>query len=138
MIDKAELRIGNRVLYKPYGNKDGEPITIQGMLGMKAFFDRHSNESGMFFNLQPIPITREWFERLGFEPYAEGVAFIYRYKPMYTYEPGDRSRIEIWNLAEPPEPEKWVFDKHRTLITAVHQVQNLIFALTGKDPEIKP
>lgn len=130
MIKKEELRIGNIVLYKPYGNKDGEMKTIQGMLGMLVYFDRHSNESGMFHNLQPIPLTTEILEKCGFD-WQERVN-------------EDRDDIE-WlcipkmDYVTYKDGKFYIGYGFGTLdhIKFLHQLQNLFFALTGEELEIK-
>lgn len=140
MIKANELRIGNHVLYKPYGNRDGELVTIAGLEGMKAYFSKYSNESGMFHNLRPIPLTPEILEKCGFvkesdrwRPYdgeADGV--------LYTM-PGmqiivDRENGTFHRLTTANENEYGYYDCE---IKYLHQLQNLFFALTGEELSVQ-
>jgi hypothetical protein len=125
MIKANELRIGNLVLYKPYGNRDGEMKTIQGMMGMKAYFNRHSNEGGMYHHLQPIPLTAEILERCGFN-------FNH-----YTYN-WDRSQLSLAQSDFSPGVYEIKFIVIGKPIERLHQLQNLYFAITGEELEIKP
>lgn len=122
MIKATKLRIGNRVLYKPYGNKDGQPVTIEGILGMKAFFDRHSNESGMLHHLVGIPLSEEWLERMGFDK-----GYSLWTNGSFALEWGGFSKC--WQF---PVGERRVDIEH------IHQLQNLYFALTGEELTMKP
>lgn len=120
MIPITDLRIGNHVLYKPYGNRDGQPVRIEGLLGMKAFFNKRSNESGMFHHLQPIPLTEEWLKKMAFEGYT-----IWN-KGYFELEYGHVSKCFQFRIGE------WLND-----IVYVHQLQNLYYSLTGEELTIK-
>lgn len=132
MIKANELRIGNHVLYKPYGNRDGQPVRIEGLLGMKAYFDRHSNESGMLHCLQPIPLSEEWLDRMGFEKRDIDGQIYFSFGGVdiaasnssdgYFLVTEDAHEGNLYWLGNP--------FKH------VHQLQNLYFALTGEELSI--
>jgi len=126
MIRAEHLRVGNVILYKPYGNKDGEIKTIQGMLGMKAYFDRHSNESGMHHNLEGIPLTGEWLNKCGFT-FHESVGSHY-----IAYN-GLRLSLTFfrWNPSEGYLQLDSPFGS--TEIRYIHQLQNWFFGLTGQE-----
>jgi hypothetical protein len=126
MINAQHLRVGNLVLYKPYGNKDGEMKTIQGMLGMKAFFDRHSNESGMFHNLQGIPLTEDWLNKCGF---VEGIE---RMQGCLVY-------INNCSVKRIMDDLVYLDDlRYIRIVKYLHDLQNLYFAITGNELSIQP
>jgi hypothetical protein len=125
-IKATELRIGNMVLYKPYGNRDGEPITIAGMLGMQAYFSKHSNESGMFHNLQPIPLSIDVLKKCEFTFDDHGRLFYNGLRVSSSFvrwEP-----VEGWIQLDSPIGT--------TTIKSVHHLQNWFFALTQQELNI--
>lgn len=147
MIKATKLRIGNHVLYKPYGNRDGEPVTIAGMLGMKAYFNKHSNESGMFHNLEPIPLTPEILEKCGFE--VKDQSFTggdgKRHQVLFYLSPffGDfkQNRLQC-RFYDDRDPLWWLVAEvgptptgltSLTRLPYLHQIQNLFYALTGQE-----
>lgn len=131
MIRISELRIGNLVIYKPYGNRDGETKKIEGLLGMKAFFNKYNNESAMLHYLRGIPLTAEWLERMGWYDLAMGF-FI-------PIGEGNPRRQLNWNDIDHSVK---IMDPGGYVITIagnvqfVHQLQNLYFALTGEELSI--
>lgn len=137
MIKASDLRIGNRVLYKPYGNRDGEPVIIAGLMGMKAYFSKYNNEGGMFHHLQPIPITPDILQQFGFvDPANNGWGL-----RLYLNEADEL----VWYLQDQQfHGEARI--KYQTRgsgftrdfgIRYVHQLQNLFHALTGTELELK-
>lgn len=133
MLRANDLRIGNIVLYKPYGNRDGEPVIIAGMLGMKAYFNKHSNESGMFHNLEAIPLTPELLQKCGFEKRDHD-------DKVYTYD-ADNIRIPICLHWPGINGECSLTDVPHTQILSerfkyVHQLQNLFWCITGTELEV--
>jgi len=145
----TELRIGNYVYYehtthvvygiegknlytwwvndgKPnieYENEDGKQIENP----YADIIDRH----------EPIPLTEEWLLKLGFSPegYKKGYigiehkagGMITDFVLTYPYKIGDFQKHFIW------EHSKWKYNS----IEYVHQLQNLFFALTEQELEIK-
>ena len=112
-----ELRIGN------YVNYNEDPFVI------KMIRDREYND------FIPIPLTEEWLLKFGFElQYGFGGIRRY-YKDRYLIEKGISQffdngmsfRITINNTES----------THANSIKYVHQLQNLYFALTGEELEIK-
>jgi hypothetical protein len=141
-MKKEELRIGNYVTHKPYGNRDGEQVKIAGMLGMQAYFNKNTNEGGMFHNLYGIPLTPSILEKAGFEKkeyaYTEykkwvgetGFSFEYRIRkgikePIIEF-------VLYGNGGYDDAGEMSIFETCKY----VHQLQNLYFALTGTELEI--
>lgn len=117
MIPQNELRIGNYVSI-PDRN---DPATVEQIMKHEITV----NEFGRFFNLKhidPIPITEDWLIRLGFKkgdptPHAIGY-FIDRFGIHYHFKECN------WY--------SWTAN-----IKYVHQLQNLYFAITGKELELK-
>jgi hypothetical protein len=124
MIKETDLRIGNWVIYKPYGNRDGEPKRIAGLLGMKAWFDKHTNESAMFHYLEGIPLTPEMLEKCGFVNNPDGI----------WREPFKLVRDKIF--------EGYILDdifihsQTNTRLIHLHRLQNLYYALTGNELQV--
>jgi hypothetical protein len=106
----SELRIGNYVF------KDGEIFSIQ------ILHISHTN-----IGIEPIPLTEEWLLRFGF-------------KDNRIMLPGDGeleirlkgNTFHIW-----PADGQTESHNYRNHIYYVHQIQNLVFALTGEELTIK-
>ena len=107
-MDIKELRVGN-LLYNGFN----ELIEVKNI--------SHYNTSGFLLEtLKPIELTEEWLQKFGFELY-DSVEFRHFYRKNdfdldENYQPIDFDCIEI---------------------KYVHQLQNLYFALTGQELEIK-
>ena len=118
MITPQDLRIGNLVKY------NGEFYAI------KSFDEEHvvlkdnvSFDYIRYDQIEPIEITEEWLLKFGYE------------------KDGDFFRIKNTRLAE-----AFIFKEALSIcvhsfwlkhIKSIHQLQNLYFALTGKELEIK-
>lgn len=120
MIKANELRIG--ILIRDYRGAvrkvTGRDIYKQCALDG----DREDQSVGPVLN--PIPLTPEWLERMGFEKFGN------------RYGLGDESidfgidqenSFFYWNQSEIPDVQ----------LKYVHQLQNLYFALTGEELTIK-
>lgn len=115
-----ELRIGNLINYK------GEPIivTMIGKYGIQSDDeDRTVNAKFSTPDLTPIPLTPELLERCGFLKSS----FSYSLLGIYFIEP-----VEDYYVFG--ERYQGAYAKFHYL----HQLQNLYFALTGSEIEIKP
>lgn len=126
MIQANELRIGNLIKY------NGSQITVEGILGRTIYhsggkFDQNAGDNYIVF--QPIPLTEEWLLRFNFfEVKGQGVLDIEIEGNRYLSINIDRKKCFVgcsvdWTNIKFPE--------------SVHQLQNLYFALTGKELEIK-
>lgn len=120
MIDPKELRIGNYLL------SGGEAIQIDAA----HLCDLLTSEYYLLGHTQ-IPITPEWLERLGFD-YKE-------HKDILSLAIDDKTIVLAYT--NPLEIELCHFYSEETTllkhIIYVHQIQNLIFALTGQELTIK-
>lgn len=135
MIKASELRIGNHVLYKPYGNRDGERVTIAGILGMKAYFNKYTNESGMLHAMRPIPLTPEILEKCGFEDATNGYRATGNNGGLWRIgSPLRGQHIDLYEHYEFGKGVTGYFLGHfEYVMKSVHQLQNLYFALTGEE-----
>lgn len=81
-----------------------------------------------FIDIEPIDLDEEWLLKFGFE-YDNG----FYVSPCHEFHTGIKTPFVIWN-------GDWnEVDKHYPIrkIHYVHQIQNLYFALTGKELELK-
>ena len=83
-----------------------------------------------FKNIEPIPLTEEWLLKFGFERFEN--EYYHSYKEVeicvqfYPFSVGLCRRND------------WAFLDRYEHIQYVHQLQNLYFALTGNELELKP
>jgi hypothetical protein len=121
-MDAKELRIGNYVLFN-----DNTEVKINDIgnawhthLPIKDDGFNWVSPKTRVKKYRPIPLTEEWLRKFGFESYYKNGSE-YQNKNMYLVKNGD-----IWqNL------------KIGVNLKYVHQLQNLYFALTGEELEIK-
>ena len=113
MIDPKELRIGNYLL------SGGEAIQIDAA----HLCDLLTSEYYLLGHTQ-IPITPEWLERLGF---AVGKRSIYKDFGFFEIE-YERDQLYI-GINE--------YQDSLYHIQYVHQLQNLVYSLTGQELIIK-
>ena len=106
-----ELRIGNLVSFDGFTYK-AKSIHLEGyvVLNDLMYSEVYINE------IQTIKLTEEWLIHFGF--FKSGSNFIIQ-------------GLKIWNLGQ-----GFVCDKNGIIIEHVHQLQNLYFALTGKELKI--
>lgn len=121
MIQPNELRIGNWFYVHCYGLDPWEYGLTETKIEMHHFcgFENHQFE--------PIPLTPEILEKAGFSSGSE----IY-----YT--------LDFFVITKSIDHQTWEFKiktswaENRTIgLRYVHQLQNLYFALTGTELEIK-
>ena len=81
------------------------------------------------------PLTEDWLLKFGFEPYGNEVGFERNNKEpsKKIYAKIHLSGISIFNYSECNKKQMQFI----TIIECVHQLQNLYFALTGKELEAK-
>jgi hypothetical protein len=131
-----ELRIGNYIL------RNGLPCTVEIINGETSeihFLGKDFYFSDFDENLEAIPLTEEWLVKFGFEKFVyedEDVGYGTEYKlkasqdvfmvysddfsvGLYSDEYGEKNDIAVIPT----------FENNKY----VHQLQNLYFALTGKE-----
>lgn len=114
MIDARELRIGNLVKTIHGVVKTVSTIEKNGINPYWIFGERN------YESINPIPLTPEWLEKAGFKTdrnfsFKEPISLILKNKKI-TFK---------------------LTPYHFIDIHSVHQLQNLFFALTGKELEFK-
>lgn len=132
MIKANELRIGNYVQYNPDAvDKGTEIIPLQiTAIDEEAGFILNDGFSNVYAEneVEPIPLSSELLEQCGFynQKYEEWSAFAFKDTPICTHYDG----VE-WIF-------KYGYDSDLSFAACeyLHQVQNLIFVLTGEELSI--
>jgi hypothetical protein len=118
MIEARELRIGNYT----YPFDDIHLVSDKTIFrdSIKVCYKDFENTN----NIQPIPLTEEWLLRLGFEREESrfGSHFYTNDFSLYTSKEGSLC---------------FCYDNYLKHIHYVHQLQNIAFALTGEELELK-
>jgi hypothetical protein len=121
-----ELRIGNIVLNDRVENiivAIAEPLNIVGLRTPQGNLINADIEL-----IKPIPLTEEWLLKFGFELLTDkkegykNTSYSHGKIPILLYWDGSRLSTTFWQGNE---------------MRFVHQLQNLIFALTGTELTIK-
>jgi hypothetical protein len=122
MISAPELRIGDFV----YVDNSQQICTITEIkektvrvLYLRSDTGKNHNSIIEIVRIKPIPLTEEWLLKFGFEKYDDMILY---------WELDD---VTIWE-----EKGKYQFFSDKN-IKYVHQLQNLYFALTEKELELK-
>lgn len=127
MIDPKELRIGNYV------------SVLHGVVKIKHFTEvgAHFEDDcgGNWRSLDPIDLTPEWLERLGFK---KDPLNGYDYEVVWEYNGFSHlelMKIDIgyWAIISQRGSGKEFSRTNLRKLESVHQLQNLYYALTGKD-----
>lgn len=120
MIHANELRKGNKLL------NDGCVVTVQFILDYLTVTTKQGNNITAHLDLvKPIPLTPEIFQRLGFEEYTKTAYRTVTKELDYVFQLAFTGRGYHSSNAYTNYP-----------VLYVHQLQNLYFALTGKELEI--
>lgn len=128
-----ELRIGNWVFYQ------GENWTVEQINRFTPYYLRTEDgevlmEHNVFYSedsIKPIPLTEEWLERFGFECLGSGLVW------------GTKDWQKLPIIVDTLSNVFLVGDGNESVneylcdTEYVHQLQNLYFALTGEELEIK-
>lgn len=129
MIPANELRIGNWVKY--------HDDTIICVTSEMIFAQDNANKTkGHGSWVYPIILNSEMLEKCGFE----NTGVYYKLQIGASYEKGTiiliiyKSRLQI-SIGTGGEGCEWIF---LPAPTSIHQLQNLYFALTKQELEIKP
>jgi len=135
-MGRTELRIGN--LIYDYANR---LITVTGI--DSVFTTCKENHSKYLFDdIQPIPLTEEWLKRFGFEMDTHPNPFEYLEEWFIETDDPKSYTGKYCEFAITKEKRGFWYDhQHNSTeerkIKYIHQLQNLYFALTGKELEIK-
>lgn len=156
MIKDTELRIGNLLQEKSTGDilpvleiYRGEVINSYQQVWITYNFDRYGKYTQYIHNCEPIPLTEEWLLKFGFEK-KQKEFYNRRAVPTEFYWLKE-FYVDIDELTGPNGLEPFIcfgydkdyFPKDHTYFNwiatpdYVHQLQNLYFALTGHELEVK-
>lgn len=145
MIKAQDLRIGNLINFNWWFNGVGKVDLIDGCHGYVTM-ERHGDEFHLD-EISPIPLTEDWLVKLGFKGYSHFTVMNSKY-----IELGRGREISIGCVGTPNEMVYLIeLDVDGRTIndiitlrnfdydgrTYVHQLQNLYYALTGKELEVK-
>lgn len=137
MIKTSELRIGNVVLYSSNANHIVRITTIGGKTALNQFFvnlDKGGNHHIPDEHLRPIPLTPEIIEKCGFErDDEEDCNGYFAYRPDTAHYAmrlfiNDKGHVCAHYLRAA------ISTNHPQYL---HQLQNLYFALTNEELEVK-
>jgi hypothetical protein len=125
-MDARELRMGNLFV-------DKQTQTIINVIGLTENIITFSGHFKNDWKAEPIPLTEEWLLKFGFEMIEDKTeeVWYWAYKD-FVLEPtffcfGYASPI-VFDLIRVNEENPLIY---------VHQLQNIYFALTGEELEIK-
>jgi hypothetical protein len=132
-METNELRIGNLISDGFYIYKVSE-ISSGIVKGL-------STQNGEFFypdalyslneeNLEGLPLTEEWLLKFGFDRVGEWIGIDFNPRMGIRFYNGNSAECDI------TQDDKYIAFKCG-FIQYVHQLQNLYFALTGNELEIK-
>lgn len=134
MIKVNELRIGNLIYPRPNTEEHVSVTDIDeyGSVGTTAYFYDGAGTTGATQNTaQPIPLTPEWLERCGFSQQGDWYLLEEGRGLMYSYD-DDGSVYGFYIVTEYANLTEW-----NPRPVYLHQLQNLYFALTGEELQIK-
>ena len=131
-MKKNELRIGNYVKDMDYDYVTIAGIHPESTNELTVCINDCDVGDRLFKDVEGIPLTEEWLIKFGFK---QGNSMNFYWNKLIR----DNINISI----DPDDGEVWVcdiFDNESIILTEikyVHQLQNLYFALTGKELTIK-
>ena len=139
MIDKRELRIGNKIRYSDH------ELTVE-YLPHTTYVQTEENINGYLDQYDGIDLTPEILERCDFELITWNGAIKQYYKSItennnctLSFVFGEYkdypNRLDAVKIGAPPDASGSNYGKFK--IKYLHQLQNLYFALTGVELEIK-
>lgn len=123
MIEPRELRVGNLI----YDNQ-GKVVEIDSITKKGVNISFYGETLDLSVDINPIPLTEEWLIKLGFERDPWGFCLEDRLSLSFS--------VTINGDFLPCWKDKVLSSGF--VVKAVHQLQNLFFALTGEDLELKP
>lgn len=117
-MEARELRMGNLLMYQ------GQVIEID--IAPLFFFSKGSAFMKKFETVEPIPLTEEWLLKFGCEQVYADLFKLDRHDYDFEFRiMGGNTQVKIAG------------DTLLKNLNYVHQLQNLYFALTGEELELK-
>lgn len=124
-MEAKELRIGNWI------NVTFSSIVKQQVVDcMCDSVNTKCHESLPFDFIEPIPLTEEWLLKFGFEKLELSISEYVLSYIFNDFEIGYLKKRNVYML-------RWYQGHNLKEIEYVHQLQNLYFALTGEELQIK-
>lgn len=130
-MEAKNFRIGNWISTEK-GDKQVESIDETGIIDVETI----DHDGFYYYNYQPIPISPEWLKRFGFVKDNNGNYWIDLQTHYLELMPSNG----YWYPVYAQVPEMSHEDEQRVStnrIEFVHELQNLFFALTGNELEMK-
>lgn len=127
-MNASELRIGN---YVEIRLKSGQGRVQIGKIRCQDIVRIYENTGS--FNYQPIPLTKEWLLKFGFEKFNHSVKEYWAINDFEIEIHCNKFPIRICGGESSPHLTQFI--GHGTKY--VHQLQNIYFALTGEELKIK-
>lgn len=123
----TELRIGNYFIPPNTGTIESTTVMYLGLKqGIEIFINSHKSSE-----CAPIELTGDWLLKFGFEKDKKLPVFTKRTKVKDNFIIGNPEMVLICN---PHQRIIWIESNTTHIKCAyVHQLQNLYFALTGKE-----
>jgi hypothetical protein len=129
MIQAKELMIGNLVLI---GLKSGSGRKVESRIGVYDLERIIERPESTTFTYEPIPITEEWLiNKAGFEE-----TYNSKYRKRFDHKVYNFIGFDF-SYMEDKSMEGFRYWGNFINIQYVHQLQNIYFALTQKELEIK-
>lgn len=128
MIQANEIRVGNLIHYTTLDINTGMQIQKEHTVSSNTIKEIEMRHNAPYFG---IPLTEEWLVKLGFRLNNTTVS-------TSVWTPDEPSTTKTYSES-PLQPslnyrvEAGIFTCTGRIITNVHQLQNLYFALTGTD-----
>ena len=119
-----ELRIGSLVYYNKPVRKE---VTISGILSQGLYYKGNDKGCLCDFQFDPIPLTKEWLLKLGFEIESEDDDYWYFLS----------NKTCVFGISLFKKEDYWIFYDSDAKIKYVHQLQNLYLSLVGEELELK-
>jgi hypothetical protein len=119
-MEANELRIGNWVKQGSYSYQPCKGIEIARF----ESFQKGLKEAEYYSEWEPIPLTEEWLLKFGFE--KKGQRYI-------KYFFGDYIGVDVEDFSVGTYAFGRIAHAPQPTFMNVHQLQNLYFALTGKE-----
>ena len=135
MLDAKDLRIGN---YLNKNLKSGNGRILTDKIGCQDIVRIYQNTGSI--NYEPIELTEEWLLRFGFEVDDDLGDQIYYQIPNQKNGYGicfDHDDIAFYKFYGNGGENVHTLIHDEEHLQYVHQLQNLYFALTGKELEFK-
>lgn len=128
MTSPNELRIDNYVYIDGYPNSLCTVEKLEkGLVTVKAVMVDKSYADGTYYclSIEPIPLSEAWFKKFGFFEFTDSWG----------------KRVNMNNIEVKREGDKYFFIFNISgciRLESVHQLQNLVYALTGTELTLKP